>query len=90
MIKEGISENIDNKKYFYINVALPLPLENLYTYKINKEDFWSKDINLSIGCRVTVSFRNRKLTAFIIRADEKTTLKKVIEIDEIIDFSRYN
>lgn len=85
MLKEKIIEN--KEKYFYLNVALPLPLENLYTYKIKKSDFWSKDINLTIGCRVIVSFRNRNLTGFVISTDERTTLKKVIEIDEIIDFT---
>ena len=87
MVKNKISENIDSEKYFFVSVALPLPLDNLYTYKIERETFWSKDIDLIIGCRVTVSFRNRKLTGFVISTEEKTDLKKVLEIDEIVDFT---
>ncbi len=89
MLKENNSKNtdIDDEKFFYLNVALPLPLDNLYTYKIKKNNFWSKDISLTIGCRVIVSFRNRNLTGFVISTDEKKFLKKVIEIDEIIDFT---
>ena len=72
----------DCKSYIkYIQVALPLALDKLFTYQVKQQN---SNLDL-IGCRVVVRFNNRKITGFVVATAETTDLKKVLTVEEILD-----
>ena len=74
---------------FTVNIALPVPIDKLFSYEIDGID----EVEGLIGSRVLVPFGRRMLTGIIIEEnqnpDKSVKLKKVEEIiDEIPSFSR--
>lgn len=69
------------EKIKLVDVALPLPVKDPYTYKISEE----LAANLQIGCRVRVPFRNREITGYIVGLNIQKEAEKTKEIIEIID-----
>jgi len=62
----------------YFNIALPIRIDKLYTYKSSEE--------ISIGCRVLVSFNNTLHTGIVFeKNDEPDPEIKYKEILEIVD-----
>ncbi|WP_034895068.1 primosomal protein N' [Gillisia sp. Hel_I_29] len=68
---------------FYIDVILPLPLDNLFTYKVNEEeaDF------LNPGARVAVPFGKTKIYTGIVSKihNEKPLVYEAKPIEQILD-----
>ena len=71
---------------YYIDVILPLPIPNLFTYKINKDQSES----IKPGLRVTVQFGKRKIYTALIRRihNNKPDKYDVKNILSIIDDNR--
>ncbi len=71
-----------NKKY-YIDVILPLPLKNLFTYQINSEEAKF----LKTGMRVTVPFGKSKIyTSIVYQVHTTSPLGyEIKEIEQILD-----
>jgi primosomal protein N' (replication factor Y) len=67
----------------YAEVALPLPLNQTFSYLI--PEFWQKQAK--IGARVLVPFRGRILTGFVISLSKRRAEKdlKLKEIQEVLD-----
>ena len=65
----------------YVNVALNIPADKLFTYEV-PENLLS---DIQIGKRVFVPFGRRKRTGFIVGISESCSLKKVKPIAEILD-----
>ena len=65
----------------YINVALNIPSDKLFTYEVPPS--LEKDVEL--GKRVFVPFGNRKRTGFIVGTMPSCDLKKIKPIAEILD-----
>ncbi len=65
----------------YVNVALPLPLYNTFTY-IVPPDLTSL---ARIGSRVIVPFGARRLTGFIVGITDKTELEQIKAVQDILD-----
>ncbi|HMS35330.1 MAG TPA: primosomal protein N' [Ignavibacteria bacterium] len=68
----------------YVNVALNLPIDSLFTYKV--PGFLAG--SAQCGKRVLVNFGKRALTGIITDIIPETSLKKVREIKTIIDDER--
>jgi len=68
---------------FYIDVILPLPLDNLFTYKVNEQeaDF------LNPGARVAVPFGKTKIYTGIVSKihNEKPLVYEAKPIEQILD-----
>lgn len=64
----------------YLKIALPLPLNQLFTYSIDTE----QRENL-IGCRAIVPFGNKLLTGFIIEINNTSDFERIKSISELID-----
>ena len=65
----------------YANVALNLPIDSLFTYHI--PNHYLSDVE--IGKRVVINFGNKSLTGVVIELTDKTPLKKVRDIREVLD-----
>jgi primosomal protein N' (replication factor Y) len=65
----------------YAKVVLGLPVDGPfdYTIPVNLEG------KVKVGCRVWVNFRNKKEVAYIVGLSNKSTIKKLKEISELID-----
>jgi primosomal protein N' (replication factor Y) (superfamily II helicase) len=68
-------------KDLYINIALNLPINKLFTYKV--PEIYIKDVE--IGKRVFVPFGKKTLTGIIISVQESSDVKNIKEIKKIID-----
>ncbi len=68
-------------KELFIDVAVELPLNKLFTYRV-PEAFYSQ---VMIGKRVLVPFRRRTITAYIVGLKKSSELKNVKEILECLD-----
>jgi len=64
---------------YTVNIAIPVPLDRLFSYKIN----WEGDIKQLVGSRVLVPFGKRAMTGVII--EENTNPDSNIKIKEIIE-----
>lgn len=67
----------------YANVVLGLPIDGPFDY-IVPADLESK---IAVGSRVKVNFRNKKEIAYVVALNNKTKIKKLKEITELIDQS---
>jgi primosomal protein N' (replication factor Y) len=65
----------------YINVALNIPSDKLFTYEVPP----SLEKEVDLGKRVFVPFGNRKRTGFIVGTLPSCDLKKIKPIAEILD-----
>ncbi|MEO6695838.1 MAG: primosomal protein N' [Ignavibacteria bacterium] len=65
----------------YVNVALNLPIESLFTYKVPD----AQVISIGIGKRVLVDFGKRTITGIITDILNDTHLKKVKPIKIVLD-----
>ncbi|PIE31925.1 primosomal protein N' [candidate division KSB3 bacterium] len=65
----------------YVDVAVPLPVSQLYTYSV------SHDVqpDIAIGKRVIVPFGKKYLTGYIVGTSESTELEKVKDIIDLLD-----
>lgn len=68
----------------YINIALPVPVNSLFTYSIDSSILDDSTETL-IGRRVFVKFGKRQLTGVIIEKIEKPDLDKISPIIELLD-----
>ena len=71
-------------KDVYVNVALNLPVNSTFTYKVS-ENYKSL---AEPGKRVLVNFRNKAATGIILEVNDTTYLKKVKEIKTVLDDER--
>ncbi len=71
-------------KNIYANIALNLPLDTLFTYRIPEYLANSAEP----GKRVLVIFGNKAMTGIIVDITDRTPLKKVKDIKEILDERR--
>lgn len=65
----------------FAEVAVPLPLNQLFTYRIPPE----LKSQVVPGMRVLVPFRKRKITGFVVRLTDETTLESVRLIIDVLD-----
>lgn len=65
----------------FVNVALPIPKGQLYTYSIDG----NRPVEKLIGTRVIVPFANRTMTGFIVELAEPKTDFVIKPVNEIID-----
>lgn len=70
-----------SQKFPYAHVALNVPIDSLFTYKIPSH-FSSQIIP---GVRVIVNFGNKILTGVVIQLSDNTPLKKVRDIRDVLD-----
>ncbi|MEW6089184.1 MAG: primosomal protein N' [bacterium] len=68
-------------KMKYAKVALPVPVNKLFTYHV-PDDFQDK---IAIGQRVSVPFSGKKLTGYVIELVAETDVPKLKEIEKILD-----
>ena len=64
-----------------VEVALPLPIQNSFTYRIDSGQL----TQAQIGVRVRVPFKNRETTGFVVgfsEAPPEQKLKKIIEVTD--------
>ena len=65
----------------YAKVVLGLPVEGPFDYLV-PADLENK---ISVGSRAWVNFRNKKEVAYIVGLSNKTKIKKIKEISDVID-----
>ncbi|MFH2138390.1 MAG: primosomal protein N' [Candidatus Omnitrophota bacterium] len=65
----------------YIQVAVNLPLKNIFDYSVPAE----MTADIAIGKRVWVPFRNRTIIGYIISISEHTDIRRTRAIKEVID-----
>ena len=68
----------------YVNIALNVPIDKLFTYKV--PDYFVDEIE--IGKRVLVSFGKKTLTGLILSTSNKTDLDYVKNVKAILDDER--
>lgn len=77
-VKGGISED-----FLLVDVALPVPLFQTFTYKLPRNRFPNA---VGVGSRVVVPFRQKKMIGIVLRLNvekpEKGQLKNVIEVPD--------
>lgn len=64
-----------------VEVALPFPMQNSFTYRVDPE----QQARAQIGVRVRVPFKNRETTGFLVgfsEAGPERRLKKIIEVTD--------
>lgn len=71
-------------KDLYVNIALNVPIDKLFTYKV--PEYYIDEIE--IGKRVLVSFGKKTLTGLILSTSDKTDLSYVKNIKSILDDER--
>jgi len=64
-----------------VDVAIPLPIKDPYTYRI-ADDLAQ---NLQIGCRVCVPFQNRSIIGYAVGLDPHKQIEKTKNIIEVMD-----
>jgi len=65
----------------YANVVLGLPIDGPFDYLIPA----GLENKIAVGSRVSVNFRNKKEVAYVVGLNNKTKIKKIKEIAEILD-----
>lgn len=71
-------------KNTFVNVALNLPIDSLFTYKVPQHYINSAEI----GKRVLINFGKKTVSGIIVEIADFTLLKKVREIKTVIDEHR--
>lgn len=71
-------------KDLYVNIALNVPIDKLFTYKV--PDFYADEVE--VGKRVLVSFGKKTLTGLILSTTGTTELSYVKSIKSILDDER--
>lgn len=66
-----------------VDIALPLPLDQLFTYIIPPH----LEKRLQRGMRVLIPFGKKSLTGFVIDFPEKTSIKKLKKVIDVLDTS---
>jgi primosomal protein N' (replication factor Y) len=81
--KSNCNPDMDFRDNRFLEVAVPLPVFNTFTYKYNKE--YSK--KLRIGMRVLVPFGRRRLTGYIVgfHGNEPKTGLEIRDILDVLD-----
>ncbi|MBI4358878.1 MAG: primosomal protein N' [Candidatus Omnitrophica bacterium] len=64
-----------------VDVAIPLPIEDPYTYRLPQSLVGS----VQVGCRVRVPFRNRTIIGYVVALDVQRSVEHPKEIMEVID-----
>lgn len=69
--------------FFFVDVIVPLPLANTFTYGVNAYEFQQ----LELGCRVVVPFgKNKVYTALVVKKhQEQPLLYQAKEIEQVLD-----
>ena len=79
-LKKQKSKLLETEKNIYVNVILPLPVKQIFTYQL-REDILGL---VQVGCRVAVPFGNSKVYAAIVESIHHVRpsyeLKCVIEV----------
>ncbi len=83
MLEVSSRESAQKKVLEYAEVALPIPLRNVFTYRVPPELVAS----LNTGMRIAVSFHGRKLAGIVVglRADPPPGIKRVVTIAGLLD-----
>ncbi|CUS92414.1 hypothetical protein JGI14_105910 [Candidatus Kryptonium thompsonii] len=68
-------------KNLYVNVALPVPVNKLFTYIVPEE---LKD-DIAVGKRVIVPFGKQELTGIIVEVSNQSGWHKLKEIKDVLD-----
>lgn len=71
-------------KDIYVNVALNLPVNTSFTYKVGENNIEK----VEVGKRVLVNFGNKAVTGIILEIINQTELKKIKEIKTVLDDER--
>ena len=66
----------------FCDVALPVPLDRVFTYKVDGFADFSTE---SVGCRVIVPFRNEKLTGIITRVHDEPPPVEAKAVIDVLD-----
>ena len=66
----------------YVNIAIPIPSENLFTYSVEHLEISDTEI---IGRRAIVPFGRKKMTGFILDIVDEPNYPKIKKVIEIID-----
>ncbi len=67
----------------YVDVAVPLPVSQLYTYRV-PQDVQS---DIAVGKRVLVPFGRKYITGYIVSTSDSTDLEQVKDIVDLLDGS---
>jgi len=67
----------------YANVVLGLPIDGPFDYIVPAD----LEVKITVGSRVKVNFRNKKEIAYVVAINNKTKIKKLKEISELVDLS---
>lgn len=67
----------------YANVVLGLPIDGPFDYIVGAD----LENKITVGSRVKVNFRNKKEIAYVVALNNKTKIKKLKEVTELIDQS---
>lgn len=65
----------------YIEVAIPLPISDTFTYSVPSP----LEKGIQVGKRVLVPFKNRKVTGYVLEKRTHTGVTEIKEILEVID-----
>jgi len=79
-LEEGTKE-LSNRDLSCLRIAVNVPVDGTFSYAVPK-GLVSK---ANVGCRVLVSFRNRKVTGYILERTAKGYDKELKEIFDVID-----
>jgi len=71
-------------KDIFVNIALNLPLDKLFTYKV--PEYYINTVE--VGKRVVVSFGKKILTGIILEIKDESALKRVKNIKSFLDDER--
>jgi primosomal protein N' (replication factor Y) len=72
---------ISKKRELFVDVVVDLPVEGEFTYSVPEE----LALEVQVGKRALVPFGKRKLTGYIVKIKEKTEVKRVKPIIELLD-----
>ncbi len=72
---------IQEEKTQLVDVAIPLPIQDPYTYRLPSH----LAERIQVGCRVKVPFRNRTITGYAVGLDSNRPVEHPKDILEILD-----
>lgn len=65
----------------FVDVALPLPLPQLFTYRCPTP----LQAHIQVGKRVMVPFINKKITGYVVKINDRCDLDKVRDVVDVLD-----
>ncbi len=71
----------EHKKTRLVDVAIPLPIKDPYTYRIPE----SLAQSIKVGCRLRVPFTNRTIIGYAVGLDPQKEVERAKDIIEVID-----